>query len=156
VLATQGRGAWPVCGHGLGSASLREAPARPKADQSGPVAIADVENNAVSGEDAPAMKPNSAHAVQAAAFSPIAQNLQVGGANDLRAPAPQGADSDAPDAPAADDTDPMSDAEPAQDETPADDSTSPAEGTEAAADVSTDALGDFVLAAKAQGLNVTV
>ncbi|MCV7385872.1 transglycosylase family protein [Mycolicibacter longobardus] len=32
VLATQGRGAWPVCGRGLSGASQREVPATPPAD----------------------------------------------------------------------------------------------------------------------------
>ncbi|WP_067967275.1 transglycosylase family protein [Mycolicibacter icosiumassiliensis] len=32
VLATQGRGAWPVCGRGLSGASQREVPAAPPAD----------------------------------------------------------------------------------------------------------------------------
>ncbi|QZA08529.1 transglycosylase family protein [Mycolicibacter heraklionensis] len=43
VLATQGRGAWPVCGRGLSSASHREVPATPPAD-------APIDNPDVNGE----------------------------------------------------------------------------------------------------------
>jgi len=43
VLATQGRGAWPVCGRGLSGASQREVPAAPPAD-------APIDNPDVNGE----------------------------------------------------------------------------------------------------------
>ncbi|WP_164517906.1 transglycosylase family protein, partial [Mycobacterium sp. P7213] len=43
VLATQGRGAWPVCGRGLSGASQREVPATPPAD-------APIDNPDVNGE----------------------------------------------------------------------------------------------------------
>lgn len=43
VLATQGRGAWPVCGRGLSSATHREVPVTPPAD-------APIDNPEISGE----------------------------------------------------------------------------------------------------------
>ncbi|MGV0625976.1 transglycosylase family protein [Mycolicibacter minnesotensis] len=43
VLATQGRGAWPVCGRGLSSASQRDVPVTPPAD-------APIDNPDVNGE----------------------------------------------------------------------------------------------------------
>lgn len=45
VLATQGRGAWPVCGRGLSGASQREVPAAPPADA--PIDNPDVNGEAV-------------------------------------------------------------------------------------------------------------
>lgn len=168
VLSSQGRGAWPVCGRGLGTATLRDAPA-PKAPEklqprdTAPdiVAVADVERDSVT--DGGSIKSiTSKTPVTMAGFSTIGENLQIGPANDLRAPAPdadlvEDAFADEAEAPVADvmpiDEDVASDVETAQDEDVA-----PAENDVQAveAGAESDSLGAFVLAAKNKGIEVSV
>ncbi|BCI85716.1 hypothetical protein NIIDMKKI_09220 [Mycobacterium kansasii] len=57
VLATQGRGAWPVCGHGLSSATLRDVPAPAAMDA--PVDAPDVNGEPAPLADAP--PPRTSH-----------------------------------------------------------------------------------------------
>lgn len=76
VLATQGRGAWPVCGHGLSSATLRDVPAPAAMD-------APVDAPDVNGEPAPlADAPPPADVAQPADPAP---QVQFAG-NELPAP----------------------------------------------------------------------
>ena len=174
VLASQGRGAWPVCGHGLGAATLRnDAPAphapetvQPKQSAPDVVMVADVEKDAVSGQAAPAVaKSVSARSapVQAASFAEITTELQIGPANDLRAPAPEAdpaddVDVDAPaaDAPEADapvaEAAPEADAPEAVDAAQSDEAAPADEVAIEAAD--TGSLENFINAAKDKGINV--
>nr|VTP00926.1 Resuscitation-promoting factor RpfA precursor [Mycobacterium kansasii] len=93
VLATQGRGAWPVCGHGLSSATLRDVPAPAAMD-------APVDAPDVNGEPAPlADAPPPADVAQPADPAP---QVQFAG-NELpapQAPAELTAPADLPPAPA--------------------------------------------------------
>ncbi|ADG99290.1 Transglycosylase domain protein [Segniliparus rotundus DSM 44985] len=160
VLATQGRGAWPVCGRGLGSATFREAPV-PNKSQPDAVAVADVEKDGISDHVAPALAKATSGAIQAAGFVEIAPELEISQANDLRAPAPDTDPADEPDAPeqeAPEQEAPVADIDADAPEAQDLDAADAAQSDEAApADtqaVEADALGDFVLAAKYMGYNV--
>ncbi|EUA17718.1 transglycosylase-like domain protein [Mycobacterium kansasii 662] len=76
VLATQGRGAWPVCGHGLSSATPRDVPAPAAMD-------APVDAPDVSGEPAPLA--DAPHPADVAPPADPAPEVQFAG-NELPAP----------------------------------------------------------------------
>ncbi|MGL6235039.1 MAG: transglycosylase family protein [Segniliparus sp.] len=177
VLASQGRGAWPVCGHGLGAATLRNAAPAPHAPetvqpkQSAPdvVMVSNVEKDAISDHAAPAVAKSVSAApapVQAASFAEIASEMQIGPANDLRAPAPAVDPADDADAPAVEAPEaeaPVAETAPVEEEAPEavdvaqTDEAAPADDVqtvEAAADAGS--LDSFVDAAKDKGIEVNV
>jgi hypothetical protein len=86
VLATQGRGAWPVCGRGLSGASQREVPATP--------ADAPIDNPDVNGQtvamDNPIAPPAPEPAPWWAPPAPEAPAPEAPAPGDDAAPAPEG------------------------------------------------------------------
>ena len=94
VLATQGRGAWPVCGHGLSAATPRNVVTEPTVhDPDNQPELAAVDAPAPPEDLPPAPADDPAPPVElAAADAPLAPE----------APAPDAAPSSAPDAPAPD------------------------------------------------------
>lgn len=116
VLATQGRGAWPVCGRGLSGASHRDEPAPAPADNAETVAF---DNPMAPPPEAPAPAPWWMPPPAPEAPAPAAEDLPPAPAPEAPAPnAPWwGPEAPAPEAPApvpADEAAPAPEAAPAQ------------------------------------------